>query len=305
MGVSDMTRPRKDVVDFFPHYIARGKTIPILEKKYGNDGYAFWWKTLEILGMSEGHYFDCNNPTNWEYLTAYTLVSEDIANEILNLLAKLDAIDNIFWKKRIIWTGNFIENLVPLYARRKQKPPSKEDIVNILTLSEELLHTETLVTGIIDNINPHSRVEYSRVEYSKGEEEIPLSTAEPIDGSNGFKINELATLWNEKKPPELPKVNVPFNRKPKQLKPLQDSIKRNPSKEFWLRILEKIHYSSFLRGKSKSGWRANFDFIVDKANEIDDGKYIDHGSATQSERNISTASNWLKKREDHRNESTG
>lgn len=159
-----MTRPRKDVVDFFPHYIARGKTIPILEKKYGNDGYAFWWKTLEILGMAEGHYFDCNNPVNWEYLQTYTLVSEDIANEILNMLARLDAIDKKLWSKKVIWTGNFIENLTPLYSRRTQKPPTKEEIVNILSLSDELLHTETPPTGINDNINPHSIVEYSRVE---------------------------------------------------------------------------------------------------------------------------------------------
>ena len=68
------------------------------------------------------------------------------------------------------------------------------------------------------------------------------------------------------------------------------------------RILEKIHYSSFLRGKNRNGWKATFDFVVDKANEIDDGKYIDAGGASQTERNISTASNWLKKREEHRNE---
>ena len=49
-----MSRPRKAVVDYFPHYVNHGKTLFILEQKYGNDGYAFWFKLLEMLGGSDG-----------------------------------------------------------------------------------------------------------------------------------------------------------------------------------------------------------------------------------------------------------
>lgn len=55
-----MARPTKETVDYFPHFVKCGRTIFILESKYGNDGYAFWFKLLEILGDTEGHYYDCS-----------------------------------------------------------------------------------------------------------------------------------------------------------------------------------------------------------------------------------------------------
>lgn len=65
-----MARPKKQTVDYFPHFVKGGRTIFILENKFGNDGYAFWFKLLEILGESEGHFYDCSNASNWEYLLA-------------------------------------------------------------------------------------------------------------------------------------------------------------------------------------------------------------------------------------------
>lgn len=65
-----MARPKKQTVDYFPHFVKCGRTIYILENRFGNDGYAFWFKLLEILGESEGHFYDCSNLSNWEYLLA-------------------------------------------------------------------------------------------------------------------------------------------------------------------------------------------------------------------------------------------
>jgi hypothetical protein len=49
-----MARPTKQTVDYFPHDCHHGQTIYILEKRFGNDGYAFWFNLLELLGSSEG-----------------------------------------------------------------------------------------------------------------------------------------------------------------------------------------------------------------------------------------------------------
>ena len=51
-------RPKKAIVDYFPHFVSHGKTMFTIEMKYGNDGYAFWFKLLEILGSTENHYID-------------------------------------------------------------------------------------------------------------------------------------------------------------------------------------------------------------------------------------------------------
>ena len=88
-----MARPLKRTVDYFPHQCEHGKTLFILEQKYGNDGYAFWFKLLEILGKSEGHFYEYRNPADIEYLNAKTHVNGDTAIAILNLLSDLDAID--------------------------------------------------------------------------------------------------------------------------------------------------------------------------------------------------------------------
>ena len=67
-----MARPKKQTVDYFPHIANSGKTIFILENQFGNDGYAFWFKTLELLATTDGHVIDTGNPSEWEFLIAKT-----------------------------------------------------------------------------------------------------------------------------------------------------------------------------------------------------------------------------------------
>ncbi|MGK0841011.1 hypothetical protein ACRE5W_28210, partial [Klebsiella pneumoniae] len=74
-----MARPKKQTVDYFPHYVNSGKTLFILEKRYENNGYAFWFKVLELLGSTNGHIIDSRNPDEWEFLLAKTLVSDSLA----------------------------------------------------------------------------------------------------------------------------------------------------------------------------------------------------------------------------------
>lgn len=110
-----MARPKKRTVDYFPHYCRHKTTIFILEQRYGNDGYAFWFKLLEMLGNSDGHSIDCNNLHNWEFLIANVRLSEEKSLEILNLLSKLQAIDHELWEGKIIWSDKFIEGIKDAY----------------------------------------------------------------------------------------------------------------------------------------------------------------------------------------------
>jgi hypothetical protein len=121
-----MTRPRKQTVDYFPHQVNHGETIFILEQRYGNDGYAFWFKLLELLGRTEGHCIDCKKPSTLNYLAAKTLISKDKAEEILNLLAELEAIDLELWTEgKVIWSDNFLKGLSFAYRNREMSIPDK------------------------------------------------------------------------------------------------------------------------------------------------------------------------------------
>lgn len=61
-----MGRSNRQTADYFPHYVGeKSRTKFILEKNWGNDGYAFWFKLLELLCAADGQYYDC-----WDKMSA-------------------------------------------------------------------------------------------------------------------------------------------------------------------------------------------------------------------------------------------
>lgn len=191
-----MSRPHKAVVDYFPHYVSHGKTMFTIESKFGNDGYAFWFKLLEILGSTEHHFINCNDVESWEFLLAKTRFNEINATEILNLLSKLDAINADLWKYKIIRSQNFIDNLYTVYSRRQINVISNSDLLDYC------LHNDTL-SGVSVNINPQSKVKESKVKESKGEDiphqpfsQIPVK---PTDFTYQQTIDEflVSQAWME------------------------------------------------------------------------------------------------------------
>jgi hypothetical protein len=149
-----MTRRRKQTVDYFPHSCDHGQTIFILEQRFGNDGYAFWFKVLELLGKSEGHSLDCKKPNTWHYLTSKTLVDEKKAIEILDLLSELEAIDSELWNKnKTIWSDNFLKGLAFAYRNRGVSIPIKPVIYT----------EESGISGTSTTKNPQSKVKERKV----------------------------------------------------------------------------------------------------------------------------------------------
>ena len=122
-----MARPTKTSVDYFPHMTHSGKTIAILEARWGNDGYAFWFKLLELLGDSSDFSFNCSRSADWEYLLSKTRVTEPVARAILDKLAEVEAIDAACWQQNIVWSDNFCRNLEPVFEKRKGQKPQKPE----------------------------------------------------------------------------------------------------------------------------------------------------------------------------------
>lgn len=176
-----MTRPRKQTVDYFPHTCNHGQTMFIIEQRYGNDGYAFWFKLLELLGNSEGHFLDCNKPATWNYLAAKTLVPKEKAEEILDLLSELEAIDTELWKSKIIWSDNFLKGLAFAYRNREVAIPDKP-----------VIHRkESGICGVTGVMNPQSKVNESKGKKTKGNNKSVI----PLD----FSISDEVRKWAESK----------------------------------------------------------------------------------------------------------
>lgn len=189
-----MARTKKDVVDYFPHDAgaSQGDTLTVLQGRYGNDGYAFWFKLLEKLASTEGHFIDLNNPMKLQVFSAKMGITEITTVEILNLLVEMQAIDKELWDSRLIWCQNLVNNLVEVYKNRKRNLPRKPNTNHsnpITTVVKELLGVEI----------PQSKVEYSRVYKKKyikekdkyGEFSNVLLTSEEYD--------KLLTRFGEKK----------------------------------------------------------------------------------------------------------
>lgn len=273
-----MAVEKKKTVDYFSHDVRHGKTMYALKKRYGVYGYAFWFMLLELLGDTDGHFIDLNDPASvaffvdrvnvfYMYPTCTLHVGlrlteekqQDTIFEMLDFLADLKAIDKELWGHRIIWSDNFVKRVAPAYRNRRTAIPEKPKAPDKLSDPTCTLH-----------------VPYMHKLNETKLKEIPLSTESTTENPS-FSVQDLAKLWNDKAPHELSRVNLPFKRQEKRLKPINKAIKRNPDPLWWESVLKRISQSSFLMGK-KGEWKASFDFVVDHAEEIIDGKY-DNGCA--------------------------
>jgi hypothetical protein len=168
-------RPLKTTVEFFTHDCKHGKTIFVLEQQYGNDGYSFWYKLLELLGDTPGHAYDFNNPESWQYLLAYTKVSDDKAKQILATLISLKKIDSELLHEKIIWCQNFVNRLSDVYEKRQTPLPIKPKLdspplfTNINSISDAVIPINPSISSdnsISDSDNTHSIVKDSIVKDS-------------------------------------------------------------------------------------------------------------------------------------------
>ncbi|MFC1535773.1 Lin1244/Lin1753 domain-containing protein [Candidatus Neomarinimicrobiota bacterium] len=129
-----MGKKGKYTVDYFPHYCHHGPTLFIIEQKFGNDGYSVFWKTLEILGMTEYHFIDCRTHPRLSFLMAKMGIDNEKLTLIYNMLAGLGSIDKEMWEQKVIYSQNFVDRLSELYARRTTSPLEKADICKHLGL---------------------------------------------------------------------------------------------------------------------------------------------------------------------------
>ena len=178
-----MARPTKAVVDYFPHNCKHGKTMFAVENRFGNDGYAFWFKLLELLGSTEHHFIDCNDIGTWEYLLALTRFSEDKANQILDLLSRLGSIDGDLWKMRVVRSEHFVENLTSVYKRREISVYTNAQVINYCIQKYPQY-------GDMVSINPQSKVEESKVKESR---ERAREVPPPVTDESFKKIHDAWT----------------------------------------------------------------------------------------------------------------
>ena len=168
-----MARPQKQTVDYYPHIAKAGKTIFILERKYGNDGYAVFHKLLETLCTSDGHVIDYGNPSEREFLVAKTSVSEEKLTEIIEMLVQLGKIDAILWVEKKIWYQNLVDSVADAYKKRKAEIPKKPVSGTGNHRTEEFLPPETQHSEVSGTGNPQTKLKESKVYIKEKKVSVP------------------------------------------------------------------------------------------------------------------------------------
>lgn len=170
-----MARPERNDIDYFPHVVTHGKKMFIIENKYKNDGYAVWFKILEEIGKANYHYLDFNDIEQTMYLSSKFNIDEELLLNIIEDLAKLNAINkDLYLDHKIVFSEKFIESIQDAYKRRNN---------NCITLDGLCKHLH-IKCKHNDNINllkcndkPQSKVKDTKLNNNKvnESEENPIT----------------------------------------------------------------------------------------------------------------------------------
>ena len=171
-----MARPERKTVDYFPHYISDGKKMFFIEHKYGNDGYATWFKLLEILASTENHYLLLENEADVLYVSAKCRILPDVLLSIIDDLCTIGEINKTAWSKKILWSDRFIESIQDAYSRRTNKCITYD---GLCMLFPSLCSTETPLDVKKTYRNPQSKVNEIKVN-----ERIENSLMSEVETSN-------------------------------------------------------------------------------------------------------------------------
>ena len=277
-----MAREQRKDVDYFPHDCTHGRKMHIIETKYGNDGYATWFKLLEQFGKANNHFIDISDEMTLMFLTSTFKIDEEKTIAILTDLSKLGGIDKfLFDEYKILWSEKFCNSIEDAYRKRKQKMFTKEDILNLKNSQKNLIPsgnppiprglTEITAKNTEKQVNTAEvipKVEYSRVNKSKVEENKVEETT----------TNVVVDLKNQPNHPKIDFIKLIsfFNLNRgllPEVKKLSEARKRSIltlekqyGKESIQIAIEKTRESSFLQGENKENWTASFDWIFKPAN---------------------------------------
>jgi hypothetical protein len=160
-----MARPERNNVDYFPFFCEEGKKMFYIEETYGNDGFAVFVKLLRELAKADYHYLDLSKKTTQMFLAAKCKVDKTILLSIIKDLVELEKFDKKLWEENsIIWCQDFIDSIQDAYKKRNNDCITYDSLLKLLEGLGIRKQSKCKSKG---DVNPQSKVEYSKVEETK------------------------------------------------------------------------------------------------------------------------------------------
>lgn len=235
-----MAREQRNDVDYFPHSCNHGRKMHIIETKYGNDGYAVWFKLLEQLGKANFHFIDISDEMNFMFLTSIFKVEEQKLTDILIDLAKLNAIDpELYLKHKILYSKKFVDSVEDAYKKRRSNVLS---ISQIIKISKDQSAAETI---------------QSATETRQSAAETPQSGSNPVESipkekKSKEKKRKEEEKGREKSPPPSLAFDLLRLEKPSELESFEMQNKKGVNK--WKDMIDTFNDTmeiEILQGKTQ------------------------------------------------------
>ncbi|MBW6486023.1 MAG: hypothetical protein K0B01_07760 [Syntrophobacterales bacterium] len=125
-------RGEKHTVDYFPFYVKDGRTLFILESKYGCKGTGFFTNMMRFLCQTPDHHFSLADDADRIYFFSKTKCDdEDAGAAMLDLMAKTGKIYAPLWVSyRVIVSPDLLGSLKEAYTKRKNAIITLEEIIS-------------------------------------------------------------------------------------------------------------------------------------------------------------------------------
>jgi len=115
-----MGRYERHDADYFPFYAKDGRTLFILEDKYGCKGTGFFTNILRFLTLQPDHYFCIADPGDRMYFFSKTKCDETSGMDMIGIMVKTGKLDADLWgKKSVIASKDHLNSVQDAYKNRK------------------------------------------------------------------------------------------------------------------------------------------------------------------------------------------
>lgn len=169
---------QKDTADYFPFYVKQGRTLFLLQHKFGLVGIGFFTQVMRTLTATPGHILDLSSETDRLYSIAMLGAEDEEASAMLDLMSQTGKIDKALWtEKHVIYSQDLVNSLAPLYEKRKSKPAAYSEVLSRFGLAsqEHSGDIPELPGDIQGSLRGRNRTKERKEEERRGEETPPAA----------------------------------------------------------------------------------------------------------------------------------
>jgi DNA-binding Lrp family transcriptional regulator len=115
-----MARPERRDVDYFPFYVKRGKTLNILQSKFGLEGIGFFTNLMRFLALTPDHHYCIKDEIDrMNFFAEIGIQDESRGLEMIELMVKTEKLDKGLWEDHmVIACEAFLKSIEDAYKNR-------------------------------------------------------------------------------------------------------------------------------------------------------------------------------------------